>query len=227
MGLQLSSPFEIEVLSDGTLQYAYKGLPVYLVRDDNHSGYAGYAPRYNKGLGCPPQVVPGFVNPNDASSTCRTPMSRYGWEKYIQKLNGDKWLASVGNGLAMFNNVDTWEEGNDKMESLFFGAGCLVRAVPSEQKPATWARIITMDYEAGPPPGMPTFWQDPVLVQRFTIICRSGNVYLHTNDFYYPVVCRYPVYMRWTWLERFRPTMESIFMNEPKTTLNTLPESPF
>jgi hypothetical protein len=211
------SPFEIVVLNNGKLQYSYEGIPIYIVRDDNHSPRTGYAPR-QLNLTCPPQVVPAFTGTNLTASTARTRMNYNGWGDYIKKLNRDKWEQSVSNSLAMFNGIDEWPD-NDRMESLFFGSGCLLRAIQSEQKPATWAEIITLNYEAGPPVNMPTFWENPIFVQRFTVICRSGNIYLHKNDFFYPVVCSSKIYMPWSWLVRFSPDMATPFITRPVSPL--------
>ena len=203
----------------GTEVYRYVAelpeLPEILCRvcDDNNSAYANYEPRKieyeyllrpedlnakNSNLAGPPQMVPGHTRPSTTSGTSRTPMSRNGWEDYLRKLNPGKLFdVAVATGLAMFNQRATDPDEpfseRDKMESLMFGCN-LVRAVPSNEKPAIWARILTLDYEAGPPAGMPTYEEDPVAVQKFTIIWRGGAI--TSRELYYPVVARYDCFMR-------------------------------
>lgn len=204
------SPFEIKVLSNGHLQYFYEGLPIYIVRGDVTSPRFGYAPRQHEVLACPPQVNPASVVLNETGGTARTNMSLYGWDKHFKKLNGDKWEQAAADNLAMFNT-----SGWPQMESLFFGEACLVRAVPSKDKPATWARLVLPDYTSGPPANLPTFWENPIYVQRFTAICRKGATILHQNDFFYPITCSLPVFMQWSWLERFTPDMATEFITRP------------
>ena len=183
--------------------------PLYRVRDDNNSAYANYQPRYNEHLAGPPMMVPMHTRESVTSGTSRTPMSRNGWEDYLRKLNPGKLFdVAVATGLAMFNqraaDPDEPFSERDKMESLMFGCN-LVRAVPSNEKPAIWARILTLDYEAGPPAGMPTYEEDPTKVQKFTIIWRGGAI--TSRELYYPVVARYDCFMRWDWLEIVSPEM--------------------
>jgi len=176
---------------------------LYRVRDDNNSAYSGYMPRYNEKLKGLPMMVPMHTRASTTSGTSRTPMSKNWWDDYLRKLNpGRLFDVAVASGLAMFNqryaDPDEPFSERDKMESLMFGCN-LVRAEPSIAKPETWARIITLDYEAGPPAGMPTYEEDPVAVQKFTIIWREGAI--TSRELYYPVVARYDCFMRWDWLE--------------------------
>ena len=142
----------------------------------------------------PPAVNPAFASPNEKHGTHRTPMDQYGWDEYMKKLNGDKFDAAVHWGLAMFNNRTRpdFYEGGAQMESLFF-SGNLLRAVPHSYG---WMRVITLDYYAGPPDGMPTFEQNPIFVQQFTTINRINRVVkIRIPELYYPVVSKYTVYM--------------------------------
>lgn len=214
------SPFEIRSDGKGRLTYWYEDAQVFRVRDDNTSGYTGGKPRQNQTLKCPPMMIPAFVQKAAGGyyGTTRTRMARNGWTETLQYLNGDKWGVAVDPGLSMFNdrqavkNPDTpWPE-RDKMESLFFGCN-LVRAVPSESDPTRWARIITLDYEAGPPDHFPTFAENPVLVQKFTQICRKGVILSRNPVLYYPVVCAAPIFMHWSWLEPYTP--ESVTQPPP------------
>lgn len=219
------SPFEIEVRPDGQLQYSYEGIPIYLVVDDTFSPLWNYEPRYNSALNCPPCVQTAFATENITSGDVQTPMIPYGWDDYIKKLNGDKWEQAVAPHLAMFNTRDDvpWEQ-RDNMSSLLFGGGALVRAVPASRKPNTWARIITANYTSGPPEGMPTFWENPIYVQRFTAICRGGGLILHANDFYYPIVSDETIYIQWDALTRFTSDMVAKFMNKPTTNYTVFAE---
>ena len=174
-------------------QYHYNDTPLYVVQKDN-------PPRYNAVLKCPPMVQPAFNKPSSVGGTVWTPMDRLGWDGYIKKLNGDKWLDAVGNTLAMFNHPVSWEEGGRNMESLWFGLGAVVGAKPSKY-PYFWAELIVPDYLSGPHPDLPTYWESPYHAQRFTAICREGGVILHINDFCYPSTCKYPVFMRWAMLK--------------------------
>ena len=195
----VSFPPEVEL-------YRYTSVvsePLYRVKDDNISPYTGFQPRYNPKLKGPPMVFPAFAAPSRTSGTHRTKMTVNGWEAYLRKLNGDKFKAAVANHLAMFNGPDEWPEG-DKMESLIFGCN-LVRAVESEVD--GWARLITLNYNAGPPAGMPTYEENPVYVQKFTMIWRDGAITSRVPELYYPVVSKYPVFMPWSWLEIVSPEM--------------------
>lgn len=175
-------------------QYYYNDIPLYVVQKDD-------PPRYNVNLKCPPMVQTAFNKPSSVGGTVWTPMNVLGWDRYIQKLNGDKWLDAVGNTLAMFNHPDSWEDGGTNMESLWFGLGAVVGAVESEKFPFFWAELILPNYRSGPHPDLPTYWESPFHAQRFTAICREGGVILHKNDFCYPSTCKYPVFMRWSMLK--------------------------
>jgi hypothetical protein len=186
---------------------ALDGVNMYRVRHDTTSPYTDFKPRYNPALRGPPEVFPAFGDPVKNVGKITTPMSRYGWTAYLRTLNPGKLFdVAVHKGLAMFNSPNTWAEGGDKMESLLFG-GNLVWAV--ESGTYGWARIITLDYESGPPAGMPTYDENPLFVQKFTMIWRGGKVTSRVPALYYPVVARYPIYMRWSWLEPFGPDMET------------------
>lgn len=174
---------------------------VYRVRDDNHSPYTGSAPRQHPTLSCPPMMMPAYANTSTKSGTHRTPMNRYGWDRYIEALNPGRFEQAVSSALAMFN-----EAGWPQMESLIFGCN-LVRAI-STDKPA-WARILTLRYEDGPPAGMPTYAENPLAVQAFTCICRGGVIIGRDPMLYYPVVSKYPVYMPWAWLEAVELDMDT------------------
>lgn len=194
---------------DGYLvSVALDGVNMYRVRHDTTSPNWNFKPRFNKTLKGPPEVVPVFERPLSAANTIRTPMSRFGWAAYLRKLNpGRLFDVSVHRRLAMFNGQDTWDKGNDKMESLIFG-GNLVWAV--ESRKYKWARIITLNYKSGPPAGMPTYDENPLFVQKFTMIWRNGKVISRKPELYYPVVARYPIYVRWSWLEPVSQEMETI-----------------
>lgn len=212
------SPFEIRSDRKGRLTYWYEGAQLYRVRDDNTSGYTGGQPRQNLTLKCPPMMIPAFIQKAAGGfyGTTRTRMARNGWTEALQFLNGERWGVAVDPGLAMFNQRNAvgkpempWEE-RDKMESLFFGCN-LVRAVPSTD--ANWLHILTMDYEKGPPNNLPTYAENPVLVQKFTMICRKGVILSRNPILYYPVVCAEPIYMHRSWLEPYTP--ESVTQAPP------------
>jgi len=183
----------------------YKGIPfatpdnLYRVRDDD-------PPRQHESIQCPPQVNPLRERPLEAASTIRTPMSKNGWEGYLRALNGEKFDQAVAPGLAMFNNKDreTWEDGNDKMESLLFGRNWLF-ALPTEIW--NWKLVMTLNYMAGPPPGMPSYEENPIFVQKFTWICRKGAV--GSRNLFYPVVARVPVFIQAERLEPYARLMET------------------
>lgn len=169
---------------------ALDGANMYRVRHDTTSPNWGFKLRFNKTLKGPPEVVPTFERTISSASTIRTPMSRFGWAAYLRKLNpGRLFDVAVQKGLAMFNGMDTWDEGNDKMESLIFG-GNLVWAVESGKY--KWARIITLDYNSGPPAGMPTYDENPLFVQKFTLIWRKSAVTSRKPELYYPCSCTIP-----------------------------------
>lgn len=219
----VESFFDVEILPDGRFGYNYEGDAVFLVLDDLYSPYKNYEVRYHPLLNCPPCVFVAFTAENETSGPARTPMAAYGWTEYLMKLNGDKWEAATAPNLAMFNTREQDDDGNDlsweqrdNMESLFFGGGALVRARPAPRYPYVWAEIITHDYYAGPPAGMPTFWENPIAVQRFTAICRSGGLILHMNDFFYPVTCKDKIFMKWSALERFTNRLVGRYENEPR-----------
>lgn len=174
---------------------------VYRVRDDNHSPYTGNAPRQHRTLSCPPMMIPAYANMSTKSGTHRTPMDKYGWDRYIDALNPGRFQQAVSSALAMFNN-----SGWPQMESLLFGCN-LVRAAPTS-KPG-WARILTLRYEDGPPDHLPTYAEDPLAVQAFTCICREGAIIGRDPMLYYPVVSRYPIYMPWGWLEALSADMQT------------------
>ena len=173
---------------------------LYRLRDDNTNPYTN-GPRQNDALVCPPMVFPGWSTTRIGSGTTRTNMSKYGWEEYLRQLNGEKFEAAVSRKLAMFNGA-----GWPQMESLLFGCN-LFRAVETDK--AAWARILTLDYTAGPPQDMPDYATDPVAVQKFTMICRMGGILSRNPPLYYPVVSNYPIYIPWSWLEVAGPEMET------------------
>lgn len=144
-------------------------------------------------LNQPPAVVRMYVNTNKKHGTAVTPMALNGWDKYLKKLNGDKFETAVHYKLAMFNGqAGGFYEGGDEMSSLMF-AGNLVRAVPVG---GGWYRVITLDWNRGPPKHMPTYEDDPISVQEFTVINRNGVLKRRYHGrLYYPVVSRKPVYM--------------------------------
>jgi len=213
------SLYEIRVQADGSIQYYYHdGYPLFAVKKDN-------PPRYNENIKCPP-MVQGMMrlkdSGNDYYGTVRTRMAHgpVDWTPYIQKLNGSKWKDAVGPHLAMYNqSIPDGEEWSwpeyDKQESLCFGLGTIVRAEPGPVKPDIWAHIILDDFEAGPPPGMPTWWEDPVHSTRFTLICRSGEVLLRPPDFFYPMTASEPVYMKWEMLEPLSPDTVNKIITRP------------
>lgn len=169
---------------------------LYRVLDDIHSPRWGYAPR-QVGLKTPPMVNTMLVNTNEAHGTTRTPLDIYGWDEYFMFLNGDKWEQAASSTLAMFNH-----SGWPQMESIMFGCN-LIRAkqavIDGETKNG-WAELITLDYYAGPPIHYPTYYDDPVAVQKFTMVgADQGNVF--SRELFYPVVCKQPTYMRWAWLK--------------------------
>jgi len=174
---------------------------LYRVRDDD-------PPRFNEALQCPPQMQPMFEKPSDSSGTHRTRMSFYGWEEYLRQLNGDKFEVAVAKGLAMFNDrgadpsapFDT----RDKMESLLFGRAWVL-AIPAGVW--GWHRVLTLNYAAGPPKGMPTYKENPLYVQKFTMICRKGAV--TARQLYYPVVTRLPVFIKSNLLEPWSENMQT------------------
>jgi len=201
--------------SDGSLrEFQIEPEPIpddnlFRVRDDTTSPYTGKKPREivrpdGTILAGPPMPFPAYTTASTTSGTHRTNMSPYGWEEYLRMLNGEKFDQAVGSDLAMFNNRNG--EGWPQMESLIFGCN-LVRAKQAVilkdgewiTKPE-WAQIVTLDYFAGPPVGYPTFAEDPVAVQKFTVIWREGVV--GSRELYYPVVCKFPIYMPWSWLEK-------------------------
>lgn len=155
-------------------------------------------------LQCPPAVYPGFERPLKSASTTRTPMSKYGWEGCLRTLNpGRLFYVAVQKGLVMFNGQDSWDEGNDKMETLFF-ACAWVFAKPSDVW--GWHEIFTMNWESGPPSSIISYKRNPALVQKFTMMCWREGVLL-ARQLYYPVVSRYKCYLPSEWLEPWSPSM--------------------
>lgn len=152
-------------------------------------------------LRLPPAVVRARSRTHLSSGNKVTRMDRYGWDDYLRKLNGRKYDASIRSDLAIFN------PGWPRMSSVYF-AGNLLRAVPAEKR--GWMRIITMEYEAGPPKDMPLFDQNPIYVMQFTLNAwRENRIILRHPVLYYPVVSQHPVYMPETWLEPFSQDMET------------------
>ena len=195
-------------LDEYPVSVALDGVNMYRVRHDTTNPYWKRKPRFIQALKGPPEVNPAFGSTLEAHGTIRTPMTRFGCASYLHKLNpGKHFDVAVDESLAMFNGRDTWGNGNDKMESLIFG-GNLVWAV--ESGTFKWARIVTLDYNLGPPGGTPPYDENPLSVQKFTQIYREGVVRSRVPELYYPVVARYPIYMRWSWLEPYSPEMETI-----------------
>jgi len=165
-------------------------------------------PRWNANLLCPPQVNPMRVRPIDVAGTTTTAMHKYGWEEYLRVLNF-KFDVAVATGLAMFNKrLDVPDDevpfsDRSSMESLLFGRNWRL-AIPWSYG---WYRIITLNYLAGPPLDMPTYKQNPITVQKMTMVCRKGGVL--ARHLYYPVVCHIDVFFPSDLLEPWSENMET------------------
>jgi hypothetical protein len=175
--------------------------PFYRVRSDDTNGrFEGGSRAESTGLAWPPQVNPAFAAPNETSGTHRTNLDNYGWDSYQRWLLNDNstlFRYATDDGLAMFNS-----SGWPQMESLLFGNNVVIAETAGQKY--GWARIVTMDYEAGPPHPYVDYQSAPWFVQKFTTVNKHGAVGLSARgEVFYPLVSSQELYFPLDWLEPF------------------------
>ena len=111
---------------------------------------------------------------------------------------GKLFEAAVHPHLAMYNF-----SGWDNQESLLFANNHVIakRVLPWTGK-HQWYEISTLDFRKGAPVGYPTWTQNPLFVQRFSVIGREdGRVRWRGKKLFYPLVSREPLFLEAKYLE--------------------------
>ncbi len=173
----------------------------YRVRGDATNGRFEDSTRADAtGVRWPPQVNPAYTTQNLTSSTERVNLTSYGWEDYVRwLLNDDGRLFDYATGphLALFNKT-----GWPQMELLLFGNNVVIAETGNVKW--GWARIITMDYQEGPPDPYTDFQSTPWFIQKFTTVNKFEAVDLSAKGaVYYPIVSSRNLYVPTDWLEPF------------------------
>lgn len=197
----------------------------YRVRADATNGRFSEPSRAEgTGLAWPPQVNPAFAAPNQSSGTQRTNLERYGWEDYLRWLLGNDeqlFAYAVDDSLAMFNG-----QGWPSMESLLFGNNVVIAETDGVKH--GWARIVTMDYQAGPPLPYVDYQTAPWFVQKFTTVNAREAVGLSPKrEVYYPIVSQREIYFPLEWLEPFPslPRTEQVVASDLRVYLKPATDS--